>query len=78
MAKIKLNNLPEGFEIKNGKVVKKMQQGGMTMGDQRNYGLVTNPFLDGSDDPKPNDVRYSLSSVPREIANIEAEGGETA
>lgn len=78
MAKIKLNNLPEGFEIKNGKVVKKMQQGGMTIGDQRNYGLVTNPFLDGGGDTEPDNIRYSLSSVPREIANIEAEGGETA
>ena len=77
MAKIKLNNLPEGFEIKNGKVVKKMQQGGLTMGDQRNYGLVTNPFLDGGGEAEPSDVRYSLSSVPREVANLEAEGGET-
>lgn len=77
MAKIKLNNLPEGFEIKNGKVVKKMQQGGITMGDQRNYGLVTNPFLDGGNDSEPDNIRYSLSSVPREVANLEAEGGET-
>ena len=79
MAKIKLNSLPEGFEIKNGKVVKKMQQGGSTMGQQENYGLVTNPYLDGgsNSDSNSDSVRYSLSSVPKDIANIEAEGGET-
>ena len=77
MAKIKLNSLPEGFEIKNGKVVKKMQQGGSTMGQQENYGLVTNPYLDGGSNSDSTSVRYSLSSVPKDIANIEAEGGET-
>ena len=77
MAKIKVNNLPEGFEIKNGKVVKKMQQGGLTTGDQSDYGLVTNPFLRGESDASADSVRYSLSSVPRDIANLEAEGGET-
>lgn len=43
MAKIKVNNLPEGFEIKNGKVVKKMAYGGHTTGDQSEYGLVGVP-----------------------------------
>ncbi len=80
MAKIKLNKLPDGFEIKDGKVVKKMQQGGMMTGDQSNYGLVTSPYNFGNDQFNNSDdvsVRYSLSSVPREAANIEAEGGET-
>jgi hypothetical protein len=46
-----------------------------------NYSLVTVPSdvtnqqMSDSNDP---DIRYSLSSVPREEANIEAEGGETA
>jgi hypothetical protein len=44
MAKIRINKLPDGFEIKDGKVVKKMQQGGMMTGDQSNYGLVTSPY----------------------------------
>lgn len=80
MAKIRLNKLPDGFEVKNGKVVKKLQQGGMTTGDQSNFGLVTNPYNSqsiGMNESNDIDVRYSLSSVPREIANLEAEGGET-
>lgn len=80
MAKIRLNKLPDGFEIKEGRVVKKMQQGGMT-GDQSNFGLVTYPYniRTGMSDNSTDDtaVRYSLSAVPRELANIEAEGGET-
>jgi hypothetical protein len=80
MAKIRINKLPDGFEIKDGKVVKKMQQGGMMTGDQSNYGLVTSPYnLIGDQFNNDNDidVRYSLSSVPRDMANLEAEGGET-
>lgn len=77
MAKIRINNLPEGFEFKYGKIVEKKQSGGMLTGDQSNYGLVTtNPSMDVSKNGGI-DVRYSLSSVPRDEANIEAEGGET-
>jgi hypothetical protein len=78
MAKIKINKLPEGFEIKNGKV-EKMKAGGST-GDQADYGLYTGPYapVTGQFNETSNaDVRYSLSSVPKDIANIEAEGGET-
>jgi len=80
MAKIRINKLPDGFEIKDGKVVKKMQQGGMMTGDQSNYGLVTSPYNLSNDqfnNNSDNNVRYSLSSVPRDMANLEAEGGET-
>jgi len=80
MAKIRLKKLPDGFEIKNGKVTKKMKHGGMMTGDQSGYGLVTSPYNFGNDqfnNTNDVDVRYSLSSVPREVANIEAEGGET-
>ena len=83
MAKIKINKLPEGFELKDGKVVEvqSMKDGGLVTGDQADYGLVTTPqsyygetsFNNSSDES----VRYSLSAVPRENANIEAEGGET-
>lgn len=83
MAKIKINKLPQGFSIRNGKVVEDniMRDGGMTTGDQADYGLVTTPqeyygqtsFNNSLDES----VRYSLSGVPREDANIEAEGGET-
>ncbi len=85
MAKIKINKLPKGFKIVDGKVVedKVMQYGGdmYLTGDQADYGLVTTPqeyygqtMFNNTDDQS---VRHSLSSVPREDANIEAEGGET-
>lgn len=84
MAKIKINKLPKGFKLINGKVVedKFMRNGGnLSTGDQANYGLVTTPqeyYRDTNfNDTDDKDVRYSLSSVPRENANIEAEGGET-
>jgi hypothetical protein len=80
MAKIRLKKLPDGFEIKDGKVIKKMQHGGMMTGDQSDYGLVTSPYNFGNDqfnNTDDNNVRYSLSAVPREMANLEAEGGET-
>lgn len=75
MAKVRINKLPEGFEIKDGKIVRKLSRGGTT-GDQNDYGLVTT-YADKTRMPEQKDVRYSLSAVPREIANIEAEGGET-
>ena len=84
MAKIKINKLPKGFKLDNGKIVedKFMRDGGdLRTGDQANYGLVTTPQeyysntnFNNTDDKS---VRYSLSSVPRDNANIEAEGGET-
>jgi hypothetical protein len=77
MAKIKIENLPKGFEVVNGKIIEKKQYGGMLTGDQSNYGLVTtNPSMD-VDRENGVDVRFSLSKVPRDLANIEAEGGET-
>ena len=86
MAKVKINSLPEGFEVRNGKIVQTMSNGGYTTGDQmRNgsYGLVTNPALMASDGtevgglPAMPSIRYSLNPVPRDEANIEAEKGET-
>ena len=83
MAKIKINKLPKGFELVDGQIqeVKNMQEGGMTTGDQSDYGLVTTPqAYYGStnfNNTKDESVRYSLSSVPRDNANVEAEGGET-
>jgi hypothetical protein len=75
--KVQIENLPEGFELVNGDLIRKAHGGSVT-GDQRDYGLVTyNPHANESSEPKDTDVRYSLSSVPREHANIEAEGGET-
>jgi hypothetical protein len=78
MAKVKINSLPPGLTIKNGKIVSMMQQGGMTTGDQFDFGLVTNV----KDPNKKNqtrdiNVRHTLNAVPRTQANIEAEGGET-
>lgn len=85
MAKIKINKLPKGFKLVDGKVVeeKVMRNGGdiYSTGDQADYGLVTTPqeyygqtMFNNTDDQS---TRYSLSGVPREDANIEAEGGET-
>ena len=77
MAKIKIDSLPEGFEFKDGQIIESMQSGGKVTGDQSNYGLVTtNPSMDVNENGS-EDVRYSLSKVPRDQANIEAEGGET-
>lgn len=80
MAKIQINSLPNGFEIKNGKIVKTtMKAGGAITGDQSNYGLVSSTSSLQKDANKQSgpDVRYSLSSVPRDEANLEAEGGES-
>jgi hypothetical protein len=84
MAKIKINKLPAGFKLVNGKVVedKFMREGGdLRTGDQADYGLVSTPenYYRNTNFNDTNDasVRYSLSSVPRDNANIEAEGGET-
>ena len=83
MAKIKINKLPDGYELVDGKIkeAKSMRDGGMTTGDQADYGLVTTPqeFYGSTNfnNSRDENVRYSLSSVPRENANVEAEGGET-
>jgi hypothetical protein len=83
MAKIKINKLPPGFKMVNGNIeeVEKMEHGGYVTGDQRDYGLVTTPqeYYGNTNFNNTDDisVRYSLSGVPKDKANIEAEGGET-
>lgn len=83
MAKIKINSLPAGFKLVNGKIEEDqmMRDGGRVTGDQAGYGLVTLPqdYYNGANMNTTRDesVRYSLSGVPRDKANIEAEGGET-
>tara|TARA_R100000742_G_C4279244_1_gene103339 strand:+ start:363 stop:3293 length:2931 start_codon:yes stop_codon:yes gene_type:complete len=84
MAKIKINKLPKGFKLVDGKIVedKLMRDGGdLRTGDQADYGLVTTPQNyygeTNFNNSRDEHVRYSLSSVPRDNANIEAEGGET-
>ena len=72
--KIKFNDLPDGFEVRNGQVVEVKQSGGST-GDQHNYGLVTGPKDHIADDVE--NVKYSMAPVPKDEANIEAERGET-
>lgn len=78
MAKVKINSLPPGLTIKNGKIVNMMQQGGVTTGDQFDFGLVTT-VKDPNKENASRDinVRHTLNAVPRNEANIEAEGGET-
>jgi hypothetical protein len=83
MAKIKINSLPAGFKLVNGKIEEDqmMKEGGYVTGDQAGYGLVTLPqeYYNNANMNTTRDesVRYSLSGVPRDKANIEAEGGET-
>jgi hypothetical protein len=83
MAKIKINSLPAGFKLVNGKIEEDqmMREGGYVTGDQAGYGLVTLPqeYYNNANFNTTRDesVRYSLSGVPRDKANIEAEGGET-
>lgn len=80
MAKVKINNLPAGFALEDGKLVRKQMNHGGSTGDQVGFSLekyptrVTSQQMSESED---SDVRYSLSSVPRKEANLEAEGGET-
>ena len=84
MAKIKINKLPKGFKLVDNKVVEDnlMRDGGdLRTGDQADYGLVTTPQNyygeTNFNNSRDENVRFSLSSVPRDNANIEAEGGET-
>ena len=88
MAKINLKKgLPEGFKMEGNKIVKdtRFAHGGNTgisTGQQRGYSMVTNPFgydsIDESSFDSPyNKVNHSIKAVPRDEANIEAEGGET-
>ena len=62
MAKIKINKLPKGYTLKNGKIIKEASMGGQAMGS--NY------------DNKQS-YATTLQPVPRDEANIEAEKGET-
>ena len=69
--KIKINKLPPGFKIQDGKVVKMMSHGGnFVTGDQADYGLVTTYDNNGNGESDRN-VRYSLGAVPREFAKMD-------
>ena len=73
MPRIRIKNIPKGFELQ------KKAKGGST-GDQVEYSLVTSPvsLSDGQVNTEGDTpTRKSLKSVPRDQANIEAEGGET-
>ncbi len=50
---------------------------GGSMGDQRNYGLVTGSIWNYENKTASNNVTTTLSAVPRDEATIEAERGET-
>ena len=99
MAKVKINSLPPGFSLENGKIVKAPveAQYGLSMDDKRNF--LKSMYSDGGrtgdqvgyalekyptnvssqqmSDGGQKNVRYSLAAVPREEANLEAEGGES-
>ena len=79
--KVKIKKLPEGINLDSKGSIVELADGGST-GDQKNFGLVTiSDFTSDSgnggsvkSDPK---VSNSLSPVPRDEANLEAEKGET-
>ena len=58
------------------KVKIKRVRGGST-GDQRDYGLTTGSIWNYEDKPVNNNLAATISAVPRDEANIEAERGET-
>ena len=82
MAKIRINKLPEGYKVENGKIIQKKNMGGATRsGDQKDYGLVSHPdsFQTSTSSFNPfGDVNNTLKAHPKDEATIEAEGGETA
>jgi hypothetical protein len=81
--KVRINNLPKGFTLKNGRVSKGKAFGGSHTGDQESFGLTTIPSpyttdITGTENRNPfSDVNTTLGPVPREEANLEAEVGET-
>jgi len=85
MARVKINKLPSGYSVSNGKIVKSMQHGGFKTGVQRNYSLNTFPQYTPSGSngdipffPSGGTINNTLKPVPRDEANLEAEKGETA
>tara|TARA_Y100000361_G_scaffold118256_1_gene109603 strand:+ start:399 stop:3401 length:3003 start_codon:yes stop_codon:yes gene_type:complete len=85
MARVKINKLPPGYSVSNGKIVKSMQHGGFKTGVQRNYSLNTFPQYTPSGSngdipffPSGGTINNTLKPVPRDEANLEAEKGETA
>ena len=59
--KVKINSLPEGFELKDGKIVEVKAHGGATngstTGDQSDFGLVTYTGITHINDVDTTDVR---------------------
>ena len=82
MAKVRINKLPEGYKLENGKLVESKNMGGATRsGDQKDYGLISHPaeYHYGVSPFNPfSEVNSSLKAMPKEESSIEAEGGETA
>ena len=81
MAKVRINKLPEGYKLNNGKLVESKNMGGATRsGDQKDYGLISHPaeYHHGVSPFNPfSEVNNSLKAMPKEESSIEAEGGET-
>ena len=80
--KVKINKLPEGFALVDGKIVKKSMYGGSTGQQDSSYGLITDNMMydDISNIPATpfGKVNTTLGPVDRSEANLEAERGETA
>ena len=83
--KVRINKLPEGYSLSNGKILKSAKTGGFKTGDQHKFGMVTFPqFMNGGEGdneipffPSAGKVQSTLGPDKRDESNIEAEKGET-
>ena len=78
--KVRIKKLPRTYKLEGRKLVKR-SHGGRT-GNQYDYGLVTLPEYNIGGhyymEDKESKVKSTLGPIPRELANLEAERGETA
>ena len=57
--KIRIKKVPQGFEIRNGKIMKKASYGGgFVTGDQMDYGLVTTYANNGNGENNRNNKNW--------------------
>ena len=72
--KVKINKLPKGYSVSNGKIIKSAKEGGFSTGDQHKFGLVTFPqYMNGGEGdneipffPSAGKVQNTLSADNRD------------
>ena len=68
MAKVKINSLPPGVTIKDGKIVTSMQQGGTTTGDQFDFGLTTTvKYPEKENNTKEEELNEKIASLQSQL-----------